>query len=65
MTIKDTLKGFASFFCAFIYIICAVDVVGYAIYNKVTACAICGAVLAAMAFPFFKKCVKQILYGNL
>ena len=60
MTTKDALKNIVYFFCVCIYIVCAVDVIGYAIKNHVVACAICGAILTLMALPFTIKCIKKL-----
>lgn len=57
---KDVFKNIGYGFLAFIYIICAIDVVGYAIYNHVVECAICGTILGLMALPFTIKCVKKL-----
>lgn len=65
MTTKEIFKNISAFFCICFYIVCAVDVIGYAVYHNVTACAICGGILALMALPFVVKCVKKVLHGDL
>lgn len=58
------MKGIFNLICLAAYVIGTLGSIGYCIFYRQPFIAVCVAALAAMAFPFAKKCWK-VLNGGL
>lgn len=54
------MKGIYHFICCFAYVVGGIGGFGLSLYHKEPVIAVCVAALAAMAFPYAKKCFKEL-----
>lgn len=52
------MKGFLNFLAVCAYVVGVIGGLGWTLYSKAYFIAVCVAVLAVMAFPQLKRCIK-------